>query len=125
MIEYDEETALCQYVWRYGRRFITDLELRADRAATVREKAARAAEMGSKQLAKVLLKQWGCVGDLEIDAALAEGYQALHLRVLRRIQCDPGALAGINRCPRCRRVVRTPTAKQCLWCNHDWHDFSA
>jgi len=125
MIDYDEETVLCRYVWRHCRRFMTGLELRADRAATVREKAARATAMGSQQLAKVLLEQWGCVGDLEIDAALAEGCQALHLRALRRIQADPDALAGINRCPRCRRVVQTPTAQQCLWCNHDWHDVSA
>lgn len=27
----------------------------------------------------------------------------------------------INRCPACSRVVRTPIAKQCMWCKHDWH----
>lgn len=27
----------------------------------------------------------------------------------------------LNRCPRCGRVARTPTAKQCRYCRHDWH----
>ncbi len=27
----------------------------------------------------------------------------------------------VNRCPKCSRVVRTPSAKQCMWCKHDWH----
>ena len=29
--------------------------------------------------------------------------------------------AFVNRCPACNRVVRTPEAKQCFWCGHDWH----
>jgi rRNA maturation endonuclease Nob1 len=27
----------------------------------------------------------------------------------------------INRCPACKRIVRTPRAQHCLWCGHDWH----
>jgi len=27
----------------------------------------------------------------------------------------------VNRCPRCRWVVRTLQARQCLWCGFDWH----
>jgi hypothetical protein len=26
-----------------------------------------------------------------------------------------------NRCDKCHRLARTPVAKQCLWCGHDWH----
>jgi len=28
----------------------------------------------------------------------------------------------INRCRRCGRLARTPLAKQCRYCEHDWHD---
>jgi len=27
----------------------------------------------------------------------------------------------ISRCPVCERIVKTPLARQCLWCGHDWH----
>lgn len=26
----------------------------------------------------------------------------------------------VNRCPNCDRLVRTPKAKLCLWCGHNW-----
>jgi hypothetical protein len=26
-----------------------------------------------------------------------------------------------NRCDKCHRLARTPVARQCLWCGHDWH----
>ena len=122
MIDYDEETALFRYVFRWCRQLMTDLELRADLAAMNRSKAASTARLGAQQQAKLLLERWGCVGDAEINAALAKGDDAFRLRVLRRIQSDPDTAPRINRCPRCQRVVQTPTAKQCLWCNHDWHD---
>jgi hypothetical protein len=41
--------------------------------------------------------------------------------VVRRLLQDPATQTLINRCPRCHRIVRTPSAKQCLWCKHDWH----
>jgi hypothetical protein len=124
MIDYDEEKVLCRYVLRWRPELMTDLERRAEHAAMNRSKAACAVRLGAHQQAKILLTA-GCVGDAEINAALAEGHDAFRLRVVRRIQSDPSTAARINRCPRCRRVVRTPTAKQCLWCNHDWHDFNA
>jgi len=26
-----------------------------------------------------------------------------------------------NRCPKCGKLARTPKAKQCRFCQHDWH----
>ena len=28
----------------------------------------------------------------------------------------------INNCPKCGRLTRTPKAKQCRHCGHDWHN---
>ncbi|WP_146589050.1 hypothetical protein [Posidoniimonas polymericola] len=39
----------------------------------------------------------------------------------RRIISQKREDVFINRCPACQRIVRTPVAKQCLWCGHDWH----
>lgn len=27
----------------------------------------------------------------------------------------------INNCPKCEKLTRTPFAKQCRFCGHDWH----
>jgi hypothetical protein len=43
------------------------------------------------------------------------------IREVRRILGEHTATHRINRCPRCHRVVRTPLARQCFWCGHDWH----
>jgi len=27
----------------------------------------------------------------------------------------------LNNCPKCGKITRTPKAKQCRFCHHDWH----
>jgi hypothetical protein len=48
--------------------------------------------------------------------------RAFQDRVANRIKEDvaSGRLT-VNRCPTCNRIVKTPLARQCLWCGHDWH----
>jgi hypothetical protein len=36
------------------------------------------------------------------------------------VLAERGAEVFVNRCPRCRWVVRTPQARQCFWCGFDW-----
>src|SRR5437870_9883911 len=100
---------------------MTDVERRAEQAYLARTKADGAYARGNPEMAWLILDKWGCVGDRQIAAALAEGGPAFRKRVFQRVLADPAAQALINRCPRCRRIVRTPRAKQCLWCHHDWH----
>jgi hypothetical protein len=53
-----------------------------------------------------------------IIAIAARGSTAIQNDVRDKIECG---LLPLNRCPECQRIVRTPLAKQCLWCGHDWH----
>jgi hypothetical protein len=57
-----------------------------------------------------------------VREALSEGVSAFNKRVEERIRLAfrEGSLQP-NRCPSCRRIVRTPQARQCFWCGHDWH----
>lgn len=53
----------------------------------------------------------------EMDELLSDGPEAYLDGVVARV------LQGgveVNRCPSCNRVVRTPVARLCLWCGHDW-----
>lgn len=120
-MDYDESSVLRKYVWDACQHVLTDLERRAERAVIARAKAAGARKFNRPDTAQMLDEKWGCVADPEVDAALAAGEEAFRQRVCERVLADPMASQSINRCPRCNRVVRTPTAQQCFWCGHDWH----
>jgi hypothetical protein len=119
-MEYDEAEVLTRYVWCHCRHLMTDVERRADLAGMAASKADAAEQGGHYSLAGVMRERWGRAGDAEVREALADGYAAFRLRVADRLLWDARVQAMINRCPECGRVVRTPQARQCLWCNHVW-----
>jgi hypothetical protein len=59
--------------------------------------------------------------DKKVNDALANGMDVFHRQVIARILAEQPGLA-INRCPKCKRVLRTPDARQSIWCGHDWHN---
>jgi hypothetical protein len=124
MKDYDEDAILFRYVWGHCRHLMTDLEQRADRAAMARAKLKSAEERGLVSPSEVheFLGRMASQEDPAVDAELADGLQAFRQRVVVRLLSDLQCQMMINRCPRCRRIARTPTARQCPWCKHDWHD---
>lgn len=119
-MDYDETRVLTSYVWSHCQHLMTDVERRADRAGMIGIKAAAAEERGNASLARALSKHRDSVGGPEIEAALSDGWDAFRQRVLRRLLADDAVRAMINRCPQCCRIVRSPLARQCLWCKHVW-----
>ncbi len=117
-MSYDEDAELTRYVWGHYAHLLSDFEQQVGRAAIGREKAAAS---GSPAMFLVLSERWGRSGDLDIDAALSSGPESFRRAACRRLLSERGVDVTINRCPQCRRVVRTPAARQCLWCGHDWH----
>jgi hypothetical protein len=117
-VEYNDESELTRYVWDHYQSLMTDFERRVGMAILGRMKASAST---SPSLAKTLNERWGQVCDPEIEAALAEGDEVFRRRVCRRILTQHAEAVFINRCPQCGRVVRTPQARQCFWCGHDWH----
>jgi hypothetical protein len=118
-VEYDDERVLTDYVWNNYTHLMTDFERLVGLAIVGR---AKVAAIPHPDAARVLGARWGRVGTPEVDAALAEGPESYRRQVCRRLLAEAGDRVFVNRCPACRRVVRTPTAKQCFWCGHDWHD---
>ena len=116
-MEYDDVRELTRYVWDYHQRLMTEFEQRVGWAHLAEGKAA----MGHPGVAEFILRRHGIVGDQEAAAALADGVETFRRRVCRRVLTEHGADVFVNRCPSCGRVVRTPQAKQCFWCGHDWH----
>lgn len=52
---------------------------------------------------------------------LDKGYDEFILKTARRIAKDTPNEYTINRCPKCDFITRTPYAKQCRKCSHNWH----
>jgi hypothetical protein len=117
--KYDEDEAFDAYVSTHLRTFMTDYERRACDLAVLRQKAEysehdRLKNRFSDQLSKE---------PYEVIELSMTGYTALIERIRRRLldSISTGELT-VNRCPSCKRILRTPFAKQCLWCGHDWHN---
>jgi hypothetical protein len=113
---YDEDSELTRYLWRNHRRLLSAFERQVEQAVYASENFAAATdEHGSRIMAR-----YGRSSDPRIDDALAAGLQAFRLSACHRIlsECDD---LGINRCPSCCRILRTPVARQCFWCGRDWH----
>jgi len=59
--------------------------------------------------------------DPEVLLLARDGYDAFVLRTGQRILRDNQDRIVLNYCPRCKGLARTPKARQCRFCGHDWH----
>ena len=53
---------------------------------------------------------------------LEKGIENFHITTASRIIEQTPELVYFNRCPRCQQLARTPYAKQCRRCGHNWHN---
>ena len=114
-MEYDENTVLRDYVWVHGQEYMTDVELLAQKVVFARLKA----ESSDPKMSKRILEKWGSVDDSRVSDLLSHGVEHFQESLRNRILNEhPGI---VNRCPNCNKVVKTPKARQCRWCLHDWH----
>ena len=116
IVRYQEDEVLTDYVWAHCREYMTELERLGYKAVNVRFKA----ENASPRMAQILLDKWGAVNDPRVNKALSQGVRQFQIAVRDRVLRDHPEI--INRCPQCGKIARTPKAKQCRWCHHDWHE---
>ena len=57
----------------------------------------------------------------EVGELLDQGYAVFRKRVTDRILAQYKEHVFLNYCPNCGKLARTPQAKQCRHCGHDWH----
>ena len=58
--------------------------------------------------------------DPEILKLLENGIQNFHEKSAERVLNEQFDDLNLNTCPGCDGIARTPTAKQCRYCGHDW-----
>ena len=115
---YDEERELDRYVLDHFGKFMTDLESLGQKSAFAKDKADASS---SPRMAKTLIDKWGSENNPDVVKALEEGVDAFRRRVRERILKDHESEIFINRCLQCNKIVMTPRAQMCLWCNFSWH----
>jgi len=69
-----------------------------------------------------IYKKTGWLTDEEDALVLVKlGEEGFKLKVASRILSEYKDAVVMNYCPECNRLARTPFAKQCRYCSHDWH----
>lgn len=112
-MEYDEDQVLTDYILHNYFHLATSEEGLLWNAMLAKHKAV--------ELPDRLARLVRAIEDPVLVEALNRGTDAF-CRTLRERIVQAGAdQITINRCPKCDRIVRTPKARQCLWCGHDWH----
>ncbi len=109
----DDEQHLTWYVVNYFDGFMTKTEWLARRSFIVEGKLK--AGYDSTLLADLQST------DPEVLALMADGVEVFLRRVRDRILRDHRDSIIFNYCPRCGRLAKTPKARQCHRCHHDWH----
>jgi hypothetical protein len=56
------------------------------------------------------------------NSASGDGYGNFRQQIADRIMLEHGDKVIFNNCPVCGKLARTPDAKQCRHCWHDWQD---
>jgi hypothetical protein len=66
--------------------------------------------------------RWAMSDDPEVIRLTSNGYEAFVEQTTKRILAEHADEVVLNRCPKCGALARTPKARQCRYCKHDWHD---
>lgn len=62
--------------------------------------------------------------DQEILQLLINGFDNFQIQTAKRILEQNPDKVFFNNCPNCGKLARTPLAKQCRFCGHNWHYIS-
>lgn len=113
---YVEDEVLGRYISGNFAHMMTDFERRTYNLAIMREKAKHGDSPACR------LPKWLARETEDVIQASEPGLDIVRRRIKERMLREQQAgKLFINRCPKCDRIVRTPLAKQCLWCGYDWH----
>lgn len=72
-------------------------------------------------LEKAYRKQGWLTDNETVLDLLRNGYDTFEIRVANRILNENKDKVFLNNCPKCGKLARTPMAKQCRHCSHNWH----
>ncbi|HEY2461149.1 MAG TPA: hypothetical protein VGI16_10080 [Candidatus Acidoferrum sp.] len=118
------DSYLSHYIIRYYHDFLTPLEKRAHRHLSATTKITHGASDSAAQQqawdAKPHLRDVLSY-DPEVLLLTAAGMEQFVKRAAERVFAEHGDKIILNNCPKCGALAKTPKARQCRLCHHDWH----
>ena len=75
----------------------------------------------NKQLLAVSEDKGWYSNEPHIQAMIADGFMTFKIKGVERIYREHRDELKLNLCPKCFKIARTPSARQCRFCFHDWH----
>lgn len=106
---------LVDYIYDNYGKFITDDELTA---AAVLHTLPGGVNPQQLMFAKKSIKSEHTE---VVKNMIASGINALKVTAVARIWQEHRSELSLNLCLSCGKIARTPLAKQCRFCLHDWH----
>lgn len=108
---------LIEYISIYCTKFYNELEQKA-----IRHHVAQVKFLPYKdRIEKInIAYNRDSSDDLEVLKLLENGIQEFHRLTAERILNEHFGELSLNTCPKCGGIARTPTAKQCRYCQHNW-----
>jgi len=75
----------------------------------------------SESRAKMYYRRGLLSAEPEVLNLLSKGPGQFMINCAERILKENPEKVFLNLCPVCKKLARTPYAKQCRYCGHDWH----
>lgn len=107
-----------RYVMVYFSKYFTETERLAVRHTMSTEKLEHNNNPNFKKVYE--RNGWLTSNQAALDL-LKNGYNNFATNTATRIVAEHGDDVFFNNCPKCGKLARTPEAKQCRHCGHDWH----
>lgn len=71
---------------------------------------------------KIYREKGWLTSDQKVLELLKDGYDKFEFKIAQRILDEYPNRVFLNKCPQCKKLARTPYARQCRYCMYNWHD---
>ncbi|GAB5525153.1 MAG: hypothetical protein Roseis2KO_30250 [Roseivirga sp.] len=110
---------LINYINLYCSQFYNELERKASSHYIASAKLEGFSQTNVSRLRDGLRRMQ--TKDESVLKLLEDGYATFARNTAARIYKDHRKELNLNYCPECKGLARTPKARQCRYCGHDWH----
>lgn len=114
----DKETA--NYIRNYFSNLMTD-----DEKLALKHHMYTYKTEDNPKMRKLMVEKGWISEQPELQKFLKDGYDDFELKAALRIITESADKVFFNNCPKCKRLARTPYARQCRHCGHTWHELTA
>ena len=114
----DNETA--KYIINYFSNLLTGEEKMAVKHTSSTYKLEHSTSENTN-LTRIYKSKGWLTSDQTVLDLLKDGYDNFELNVANRILTQNSDKVFLNNCPNCNKLARTPYARQCRHCGHNWH----